>query len=141
MKNNNYGYTNTSLISFAFIVFIVLLILLPIIYLFGFPNGIVEHYSEGSRSGIITKMSYKGIFFKSYEAEMNMGGLRKKKDDKGRESYIANVFEFSVSKQAIKEIQSALDSGEGVKVTYNQYLVKPIGISSRYVVTKVEIVK
>ena len=142
MKNTNKGYIRPEMIfGFAIVSFIVLSTSLLIAAMVGFPGGIAENFSEGSRTGIITKLSYKGLIYKSHEAEMNMGGLRKKKDDKGRDSYVANIFEFNVSEQAVKEVQAALDNGESVKVTYHQYLIKPIGICNAYVVTKVEVVK
>jgi len=33
-------------------------------------------YSEGERSGVIFKFSSKGLIWKSWEGEMNLGGMR-----------------------------------------------------------------
>ena len=33
-------------------------------------------YSEGERTGVVQKLSYKGIVCKSYEGEQLLGGLR-----------------------------------------------------------------
>jgi hypothetical protein len=32
-------------------------------------------YSDGTRSGVLTKVSRKGYVFKTYEGEMNIGGF------------------------------------------------------------------
>jgi hypothetical protein len=142
MKNNNKGYISTeTIIGFSISTLTVLILLFLTVAIAGFPGGVYKNFSEGSRSGIVTKLSYKGLIYKSYEAEMNMGGLRKQTDSKNHDSYVANIFEFNVSEQAVKEVQAALDNGESVKLTYHEYLIKPIGIGHSHVVTKVEIVK
>lgn len=33
------------------------------------------HYSSGARTGIVIKASQKGILFKTYEGELNLGGI------------------------------------------------------------------
>jgi len=33
-------------------------------------------YSEGTRAGQLIKFSEKGVIFKTYEGELNLGGLR-----------------------------------------------------------------
>jgi hypothetical protein len=72
-------------------------------------------YSEGNRAGIITKFSKKGYVFKTYEGELNVGGL----------SNIPNVaqanqlWEFSVKEQAIADTLMHLE-GRKVSLHYRQ---------------------
>src|SRR6476469_3404011 len=49
-------------------------------------------YSDGTRSGILTKVSKKGYVFKTYEGEMNVGGIS---DGQGT-IMPATIFQFSV---------------------------------------------
>ena len=54
------------------IVVILLIIASVVIPLTGLGIGILPNYSNGSRIGIVTKISEKGVFFKSWEGEMLM---------------------------------------------------------------------
>lgn len=106
----------------------------------GVPGGIGKGYSSGARTGTITKLSYKGIFIKSYEGEMNMGGLRKKSNGNGNITTVANTFSFSVNDpETVKIIEAALDSGEPIKLSYDAYLVKPFGFETPFLITKADI--
>jgi hypothetical protein len=41
--------------------------------------------------GVLTKFSHRGVFIKSYEGELNMGGIRNHTDHEGRSSMVANT--------------------------------------------------
>lgn len=72
-------------------------------------------YSEGTRSGILTKVSKKGYVFKTFEGELNVGGF-----SQGDGTIIpASIFYFSVQNETIYR---KLDSLQGRKVvlTYKQ---------------------
>jgi hypothetical protein len=72
-------------------------------------------YSDGTRSGILTKVSRKGYIFKTYEGELNVGGF-----SQGDGTIIpASIFKFSVSDP---NVYHKLDSLQGRKVvlTYKQ---------------------
>jgi hypothetical protein len=74
-------------------------------------------YSEGTRSGILTKVSKKGIFFKTFEGELNIGGI-----NQGDGTIMPNtVFKFSVYDD---KTYHKLDSMQGRKVvvTYKQVI-------------------
>lgn len=106
----------------------------------GVPGGLGEGVSNGSRTGTITKVTHSGLFIKSFEGEMNMGGLKKSTSREGRSISVANTFEFSVNDPAVlKVIEEALDSGDPIKLTYTKYFIKPFEISTWYVITKAEI--
>lgn len=66
-------------------------------------------YSEGTRSGILTKVSKKGYVFKTFEGELNIGGI-----NQGDGTIMPNtVFKFSVYDE---KTYHALDSLQGRKV-------------------------
>ena len=74
-------------------------------------------YSEGTRSGILTKVSKKGFVFKTFEGEINIGGI-----NQGDGTIMpATVFKFSVYDE---KTYHKLDSMQGKKVvvTYKQVL-------------------
>lgn len=66
-------------------------------------------YSEGTRSGILTKVSKKGFIFKTYEGELIIGGL-----NQGDGAVLPGViFKFSIID---KEVYDKLESDQGRKV-------------------------
>lgn len=87
-------------------------------------------YSDGDRTGTITKFSRKGIFCKTWEGEMNLGGMRKQTnlDSKGNyagTSMVANVWQFTVEDKdanIIPKIQESMQSGNVVTLHYRQEL-------------------
>lgn len=95
------------------------------------------NYSDGTRAGIVTKFSKKGIAVKSYEGELVIGGLRNRTDGKGVE---ANIFEFTVHDDGIvKEIEKALTTGKRVTLYYRQKFIRGFVIEdTSYTITKVE---
>ena len=99
----------------------------------GFPGGVLKDYSDGTRAGQITKLSHKGLFWKSWEAQMNMGGTVQ-----GENGAVASVFAFNVDSAVVPQIQSALESGKRVKVIYRQWLIQPLSIDNRSVVVQVK---
>jgi len=107
---------------------------LPIAILMLCLSACAPHYSEGSRSGIVTKLSYKGIIWKSWEGEMVMGGMRQ---DEGGNA-VTNVFAFNVDPACVREVQAAQDSGRAVKLVYRQWLLAPWTIENGHVIVRVE---
>lgn len=101
-------------------------------------------YSDGSRVGNLYKYSYKGIFWKNYSGEMNLGGVAS--DANG--NTIANTWDFSLDKdhkhgenvsQLNATLNKALDDGKRVRVYYHQeIIVAPWRASSDYLVYKVQ---
>lgn len=101
----------------------------------GFFGGAFPNYSDGERSGTVYKVSHKGFIFKSYEGEMNLGGMAS--DANGQA--VVNVFKFSVRDPAVVEkINEAANSGKRVTLHYTQYAIKPVSIDSPYVVDGVK---
>lgn len=91
-------------------------------------------YSNGSRVGVVTKLSYKGIFYKSWEGELNMGGVRQQTDSDGHVSTVANVFEFNADPGAVAALQAAMRTGAPVELTYRQWFVSPVTVENDHVV-------
>lgn len=82
-----------------------------------FTGGINITYSDGHRIGCITKLSKKGVLFKTWEGEMQMGAMA----GDGKGSAVPHVWEFSVpSDDVAKKIEEAMNSGARIKVHYKQ---------------------
>ena len=75
--------------------------------------------SDGKRVGVLTKFSHRGLFIKSYEGELNMGGIRNKVNSDGNRSVVANVWEFSCSNPQMAEKLENL-VGKEVVIKYHQ---------------------
>jgi|SRR3989344_6175576 len=79
-------------------------------------------YSKGDRTGMINKVSEKGLFWKTYEGQIALEGITSGSGFVG-----ANVWDFSLDRQArhgentqelAKKMRGYLQSGTKVKVTY-----------------------
>lgn len=84
-------------------------------------------YSDGERTGVIRKISQKGIAFKTWEGELQMSGIAMQSDQTQMNQVIngGNVWEFSVERDhddIIKAIQTAEAKGNRVTLHYKQYL-------------------
>jgi len=67
-------------------------------------------YSEGSRAGVLIKVSKRGYFFKTYEGELNMGGV----GNLPNTAQMNTIWSFSVANTTIGE---KLHEYEGKKVS------------------------
>ena len=98
--------------TFFFRVFIIVIPIMLIVTLWIFSWT----YSEGTRAGQLIKFSAKGVMFKTYEGELNMGGLRTGEAKDGLEG---NLWRFSVrDKDVVKDLQNA--EGKRVKLSYKE---------------------
>ena len=90
--------------KFAFISLVIILLIATAYY---FICGLT--YSEGTRSGVLTKVSKKGYVFKTYEGELNIGGL-----NQGDGTIMPlSLFKFSVNDKAVYD---SLERNQGKKV-------------------------
>lgn len=90
--------------KFALLFFLVLILIVAAFY---FVCGMA--YSEGTRSGILVKVSKKGYVFKTYEGELNIGGI-----NQGEGTIIPlTVFKFSTTR---KQVYDSLENYQGRKV-------------------------
>lgn len=80
------------------------------------------HYSEGTRAGLPVKLSRKGVVFKTWEGQLNVGGITNTPD-----GAMTNVWDFSVNNSAdsvITKINEAIDGGNRVKIFYKEKYAK-----------------
>ena len=86
-------------------------------------TGLVPEYSVGSREGFLTKVSTKGIIWKTHEAEMQMGV--------GTQAALQEPFGFSISREDTEIWNKAQVSlGQHVRVQYSEWLIMPFRIGS-----------
>jgi hypothetical protein len=103
--------------------------------------GCGEGYSDGERTGIVSKFSKKGLVYKSWEGELNCGGTRQKTatDSQGHAhtETVPNVWAFHASDEHSARIQDAMRKGEAVTIRYRQWWHSPITQDSDYDVLEV----
>jgi len=96
-------------------------------------------YSSGVRSGVVVKISQKGVLFKTSEGQLNLQsfGAVKKEDNQ-----LSEVFEFSVvgSEEGIYQVlQDVSLTGERVSLHYvERYAKLPWRGDTKFFVEKVE---
>ncbi len=103
----------------------------------GCVTGCGADYSNGERTGTVTKFSKKGVWLKSWEGELIMNGILQGSQG----AFVANVFQFSVREEdttTIKAIQKALESGQRVSLVYRQWLGHPLSIDTDYEIKEVK---
>ena len=94
-------------------------------------------YSEGSRAGVLMKFSKRGYIFKTYEGELNTGGV----GNIANTAQLNQVWNFSVKEEGFAD---TLHSYEGKKVIlFYQQKVKhlPWQGETDYFVSKVQAVE
>lgn len=94
------------------------LILALVLGLAGFYFWNTMTYSEGNRAGYLIKISKKGYIFKTYEGELNLGGVTS-----GDVTAIMgnNRWEFSVQDEAVYNKLQQYE-GKQISVHYRQQL-------------------
>lgn len=84
-------------------------------YLFG-------NYSKGSRAGTVVKMSERGVMLKTWEGQLNLGGLS---GETG--SPASSLWNFSVDDseaEVLKALEAASLSGGRLKLYYKEKFVQ-----------------
>jgi len=85
-------------------------------------------FSEGTRAGIIMKVSKKGVMFKTWEGQMNLQTFGAVKDPN---NIISETFTFSIDgsdEDLIKRLNGAALSGERINL---HYIERYIGVPWR----------
>ena len=109
--------------------------------------GCSSNYSKGYRVGVVRKFSYKGLFIKSWEGELLLGGVVPSLWDDA--TLINEIFEFSIDPdrwhdenidEVVKQVNDAVDSGKRVKLFYNENTIPKIRTETDYMIYKVEVV-
>jgi hypothetical protein len=107
-------------------------------FLFGYYLFAGLTYSEGSRTGLLLKFSHKGYVFKTWEGQMNLGGISQQGG-----SIINNMWDFSVLEEE-KETIDQLNKYEGkrIRLSYKEkYRHFPWQGETNYFVYKVEVIE
>ncbi|MBI2110066.1 hypothetical protein HYT58_02765 [Candidatus Woesearchaeota archaeon] len=106
-----------------------------------FTNNYV--YSEGTRTGMLNKVSKKGLIWKTYECQMALEGV-----SSGGGNIAANVWDFSLDnsdpnvEKLAGELEEALKSDKKVRVEYDERLITwPWRSGTGYLVRKIEPIK
>ena len=90
-------------------------------------------YSDGTRAGNLIKISKKGVVFKTFEGQLNLGGFQQNVD-----GVSGNIWDFSVPK---KDVYEQLQNFEGKQVKLfcrERYKAMPWQGKTNYFVYKVE---
>jgi hypothetical protein len=82
----------------------------------GTTGGLGRDYSVGVRDGYLTKVSQKGVIWKTNEAQLQVGT--------GNMAALQEPFEFSVPDAAIAT-EAGLSIGKKVRVHYTQWIIQP----------------
>lgn len=116
-----------------FILLIAILIFVGFVYVCGIS------YSSGTRTGIVIKLSQKGYIFKTYEGELNLGGI-----SEGDGTIMPNhIWNFSVDRNNTP-IYEAITNSEGkhVRLYYKEVIRNFFWqCETPYLIEKVEVVK
>jgi len=72
-------------------------------------------YSEGSRAGMLVKFSNKGYVFKTYEGELNLGGINPLPGN----TIANNIWKFSVKDDSIGELLKSKE-GQMLRLHYKE---------------------
>lgn len=97
-----------------------------------FLGACAPNFSNGERAGVVTKLSEKGLIFKSWEGELLValpidvaGNTQPEK------------FEFNVSPDCVDKVKAALTSGKRVTLVYRQWAMSPPTIEHDHVIVDV----
>ena len=93
---------------------IAIIILIGVILFFYYAN-----ISNGSRAGVIVKISERGVLFKTYEGQIDIGSFGAVKDV----NQLSQTFQFSVEKgdtHIYEAIEKASLTGERVQIKYKE---------------------
>jgi hypothetical protein len=97
-------------------------------------------YSEGSRAGRLIKLTKKGYVFKTYEGELDMGGISTIRERRNEEGGITSIWDFSVDKddqRLIEQLERL--GGRNVRLRYEERFFRLFWEGeTRYFVTGVE---
>ncbi len=115
----------------SFIVWTISIVLIFVIVYLLFAT--VYTYSDGNRAGRLIKFSHKGYVFKTYEGELNLGGINSTNGG----ILINNMWQFSVADKSVADSLSTLE-GKDVTLHYKEKIkALPWRGESKYIVDKI----
>lgn len=110
-------------------------------------SGCSSNYSSGFRLGVVRKFSNRGVFIKSWEGQLLLGGVI---SDRAEHPTLVNeTWEFSIDpdrvhgeniEEIVSQLTKAAESGKRTKIYYIQNTLPKIRTDTSYFVQKAEIV-
>ncbi|MCT4622113.1 MAG: 6-phosphogluconate dehydrogenase [Schleiferiaceae bacterium] len=98
------------------------------------------NFSDGYRAGVPIKVSHKGKIIKTYEGELNEGGLTS-----NAEGVLPAKWQFSIRsshKEVREQLEEAIEKNKRVKVYYHEKYVRFFWLGdTKYFVYKVQILE
>ncbi|MCC5944340.1 MAG: hypothetical protein JJT94_05350 [Bernardetiaceae bacterium] len=129
------GVTKKKVIMFSLIAFLIIAVVGGGIFSFFY----YATYSNGTRSGVVMKVSKKGYVFKTWEGELHVDGLS---PDKRSSNQLSSVWRFSVEqseRELVQKLENYAQTGERVTLHYvERYKTFPWRGDEVYFVTAVE---
>lgn len=98
------------------------------------------HFSDGYRGGTLIKLSRKGLVFKTFEGQLNVGTFL----DNGTNKPLSPIWDFSVKNEQVlfDSLNKAILTNQRVKLHYHEMFVRlPWRGETQYIVDEVEIVR
>lgn len=95
-------------------------------------------YSDGQRTGVVQKISNKGLIWRTWEGELVLDGIRMRVDKDG--GGMTNIWNFSTMDEAVAvKLQAAAADKKVVTLTYEEVIFpSPSKSATGYRVTAVE---
>lgn len=117
MKKKPSGITLVELLVIATILLVLgIIVAVPFTKVWGVPIT----YSDGDRTGVVYKISKKGFYWKTWEGELNLGGM----STDGNGTAVPNRWAFSAANDSIaSQLTEAARNGERITLHYKQPLV------------------
>lgn len=127
-------HKNTNRSAWAMVIsFLTFVCLLSYVSVVG---GLFPNYSNGYRVGTVQKTAEKGLLCTTTEGELVLDSFKSRTNMDG--GYTAsNYWQFSALDATVRA-ELNKHAGSRVKLTYNQYFIKPWCGFTDYIVTKVE---
>jgi hypothetical protein len=113
-----------------------ILLLILVLIVLGIYSLFTFTYSEGNRAGVLIKFSKKGMMFKTYEGELNIGGV----GNIPNTAQMNQIWDFSVKDNATADSLMHLE-GRKVSLHYQEKIKSlPWTGETHYFVDQVEVI-
>lgn len=114
-----------------FLIWIIVVIVFGLTIYFLFATAYT--YSDGNRAGRLIKFSHKGYIFKTYEGDLNLGGINTTNGG----ILINNMWQFSVDDRSVADSLTKYE-GKDITIHYKEKMsALPWRGESKYLVDKI----
>lgn len=116
---------------------ILIVLLIGLVFSAGYMGYANFTFSKGTRTGNLIKLSKKGVLFKTYEGQLNLGGFQNDSDS----GLSGNIWSFSVPKDKVYKVLEQHE-GQKVKLFYKEKMqAMPWQGKTNYFVYDLEVVE